>query len=141
MSDSIGLIFHENWNEFSPLMYYHYGADGTPFQIQNYMKQYLQEHELNNRDGHIFSPCHMMVGLLQSMSKSVHIRVENLTEQQIETLQEHHDYPNYFDGGCWIINVSTDNFGDTVCGDNYTLENDNIVKDELKSIYEEDYRY
>lgn len=135
MGDRVGVIFHEDWNEFSPIMYSHYGANSMPFQIQNYIKEYHEKYNIDDNSGHKYNPCHMMVGFIQYLDKDIHIRVESLESFQIDKLKNEHEYPNCFEGGCWIINVSKNNYGDTIVGDNYYLDNENIYKDELKSDY------
>ena len=138
MGNSIGVIFHNNWEEISPFLYSHYGADIIPFEIQSYLREYLATHSLDNHDGHKYSSEHMIVGFIQSIDKDIHMRVESFSDKMTELLIKNQKYSNCFDAGCWIINVSTDHFGETVVGDNYTLENNNIVQDELKSIYDYD---
>jgi hypothetical protein len=135
LGNRVGVVFHEDWQEFSPLLYSHYGANLLPIEIQNYLKKYKDDYSLDNHSGHLFNPCHMMVGFLQSIDKDIHIRVENLSNNQIVLLQTTNEYPNCFEGGCWIINISTKNFGQTICGDGYILVNENIVEDELESEY------
>lgn len=136
MGNRVGVIFHNDWYEFSPLLYSHNGADEIPILVQTFLKEYDKQHKRCNTDGHLYNPEHMMVGFIQSLNKNVHMRIESLTEYQINMLKEHHEYPNCFDGGCWIINISILNYGKTECGDNYYLKNDNIVTDELESVYD-----
>ena len=136
MSNNIGVIFHDNWEEFSPLLYCHNGAVGIPLFVQDYLKNYDIEHKRNRNGGHLYNPEHMIIGFVQSLNKDIHMRVQNLTEEQIDILKEHHECQNYFDGGCWIIDVSVYNYGNTECGGIYYLDNDNIVNDELKSDYD-----
>jgi hypothetical protein len=141
MGNRVGVILHEDWNNFSPLLYSHNGANLIPFKLQEYLKQYIKDHNLDNHDGHLYNEEHMMLGFIQSLDKDVHMRIESLSESSIQKLQDEHDYPNCFDCGCWIVNVSTGNFGETVSGDGYYLDNDNIVKDELNSEYSADYHW
>lgn len=133
MSNRIGVIFHEDWNDFSPLMYSHHGGSSIPFEIKDFLVEYYKEHDINNHtNGHKYNPSHMMVGFLQSLDKSIHMRVENLNDRQINTLKQEHEYPNYFDSGCWIVNISNKNYGDTITGDDrFNLKNDNLFSDEL----------
>jgi hypothetical protein len=130
LGNRIGVILHRDWEEFSPLMYSHYGAGSRVFQLQNFLIEYRQNHQLPNNDGHLYNPCHMMVGFLQSIDKDIHTRVKGLDDHQVQNLQKIHEYPNAFDGGCWIVNVSPDNFGETVEGDGFTCQG-NIVGNEL----------
>jgi hypothetical protein len=82
----------------------------------------------------------MMVGFLQSIEKDIHIRVENLCDFQIDKLEKDHKYPNCFSGGCWIIDVSRENYGKTITDNNiYYLDNSNIFSDEIKNINYENY--
>lgn len=136
MGNRVGIIFHNDWYEFSPLFYSHNGADGIPILVQKFLKDYDKQYQRCNNDGHLYNPEHMMLGFIQSLNKSVHMRIENLTEYQINTLKDHHQYLNCFDGGCWIVNISILNYGSTECGDNYFLKNNNIVNDELQSVYD-----
>ena len=134
MSNSIGVIFHEDWKEFSPFMYSHYGANCIPFELQNFLKEYHNENDIKDcTDGHKYNPCHMMVGFLQSIDKDIHIRVENLEDFQIEKLKNNHEYPNYFSGGCWIINISHEHYGETIGNEGYYLDNNNLFLDKLKN--------
>lgn len=130
MGNRIGVILHRDWEEFSPLMYSHYGAGSRVFQLQEFLKEYKKNHEIPNYDGHLYNPCHMMVGFLQSIDEDVHTRVEGLSDLSEKKLIDTHEYPNAYDGGCWIVNVSPDNFGETVEGDGFTC-NGNIVNNEL----------
>lgn len=136
MGNRVGVVFHENWNEFSPLLYSHNGADLIPFQIQNYIKEYYSKHNIDNRDGHEYEPSHMMAGFIKFLNEDIHMRIENLEKFQIDKLISDHEYPNNFEGGCWIINVSRNNYGGTIEGDNYWLYDGNIFKDKLKNSYD-----
>lgn len=140
MGNRVGLILHEDWNEFSPLLYSHHGADSLPWELQNYLRQYILDNDINdNCDGHKFNCCHMIVGFIQSTSKNIHVRVENLSNLEIQKLIDEHECSNCFDGGCWIVNVSTKNYG-AVSGDGdngYILKNNNIVFDEFYKPEEE----
>jgi hypothetical protein len=133
MSNRIGVIFHDDWNDFSPLMYAHNGGSSIPFEIKDFLIEYYKEHDINNHtDGHLYNPSHMMVGFLQFLDKDIHMRVENLSDRQINTLKQEREYPNCFDSGCWIINISNKNYGDTITGDDrFNLKNDNLFSDEL----------
>jgi len=132
MGNRVGIIFHEDWKEFSPLLYSHNGAELRVVQLQDYLRKYEKEHNLDNHDGHLFNPCHMIVGYIQFIEKDIHMRVERLSDDSIKKLQKTHEYLNGFDGGCWIVNISTKNFGETVEGGNFYCNN-NIVKNDLKS--------
>jgi hypothetical protein len=137
MGNRIGVIFHENWNDFSPLMYSHYGENTIPFKLQQFIRTYYKENDINDKSsGHKYDPCHMMVGFLQFIDKDIHIRVENLSDKQIEELEKEHDYPNCFEGDCWIINISRNSFGETIHDIGYMLDNDNLLTDELKNEYD-----
>jgi hypothetical protein len=142
MSNSVGVIFHEDWKEFSPFLYSHYGADTVPFYLQNFIREYYKKWDIkdekNTHDGHKYNPCHMMVGFLQSIDKDIHIRVENLDEYYINKLIKNHEYDNCFSGGCWIVNVSIEHYGETVIGNGYCLDNDNLLLDKLKNEYNND---
>ena len=132
MGNRIGVIFHYDWEEFSPLFYSHFGAESIPFKLQKYLKDYDIQYKRCNTNGHLYNPEHMMLGFIQSLDKDIHMRIQNLNECNLEFLQNNHNYPNCFEGGCWKVNVSENNFGKTVCGGNYLLEHDNIVQDELE---------
>jgi hypothetical protein len=137
MGKSIGIIFHDNWEDFSPLMYSHYGADSEIFFVQRFLREYYKENNINEHDRYKYDPCHMMVGFLQSIDKNIHIRVQNLSDFHIEKLDNDHIYLNCFDGGCWIINVSREHFGE-INTDSYSyyLDNNNIFNDEIKREYD-----
>ena len=55
-------------------------------------------------------------------------RIENLTAFQINKLKNEHEYPNYFDGGCWIVNISRNNYGEVIKGDIDWIDMGNILK-------------
>ena len=115
MGNRVGVIFHEDWKEFSPLMYSHYGAELISFEMQDFIKEYYKENDIKDyTDGHKYNPCHMMVGFIQFIDKDIHIRIENLEQFQIEKLKSKHEYPNCFDGGCLIINVSRKHYGEII---------------------------
>lgn len=136
MGNRVGVILHDNWNDFSPLMYSHYGAEYIVIKLQEFLREYKNKYDMTNNDGHQYNPCHMIVGFLQSLEPDIHRRVENISDYGIEKLKADKEFPNYFDGGCWIVDVSKTNYGETVVGDNFTLENDNIVNDKLINEYE-----
>lgn len=135
MSNRIGVIFHNDYEGFSPLIYSHYGANSLIFEIQSFLREYYKKYDINDcTDGHKYNSCHMMVGLLQYIENDIHIRVENLSDSSIEILENEHEYINCFDGGVLIINVSNENFG-KVDGDNsYFLNNDNLFSDDIENI-------
>ena len=59
MGNRVGIIFHEDWEEFSPLLYSHYGSELRVMQLQDYLREYKEEHSLDNHDGHKYSPEHI----------------------------------------------------------------------------------
>lgn len=117
MGNSVGVIFHEDWENFSPLLYSHYGADLIPFQIKEYIVKYYNQYDINDNDGHKYEPSHMMASFIKFLDEDIHIRIENLADFQINKLKNEHEYPNYFDGGCWIVNISRNNYGEVIKGD------------------------
>lgn len=133
-----GVILHNNWDGFSPLLYSHYGENTIPFQLKKYLTEYKEKHNFDNHDGHLYYCSHMMAGFISTLEENVHIRIENLAYDSQVLLQNEHEYPNGFDGGCWIVNVSTDNYGET-CIDtgSYKLQSDNIVDDDIESNYDD----
>lgn len=135
MSNRIGVIFHNDYESFSPLIYSHYGANSLIFEIQNFLRGYYNKYDINDCiDGHKYNSCYMTVGLLQYIENDVHISVENLSYSDIEILESEHEYVNCFDGGVLIINVSNQNFG-KVDGDNsYLLKNNNLFSDDILHI-------
>ena len=129
MGNRIGVIFHDNWKEFSPLLYSHFGADSIPLQLQEYLRNYYENMSRLDNDGHKYNPCHMLVGFLQSIKKDIHIRIENLDKDQIESILFNKEYKNCFEGDCWIINVSRDYFGiNTTCRNNILYNNNENIK-------------
>ena len=139
MSDRIGVIFHKNWEEFSPLVYVNNGGKYIPYCIQDFLKEYYIQYDIkNNSNGYEYNPNHMLVGFLQSLEKDKQIRTENLTDLNLDILIKEQSYPNCFDGGCWIVDVSRYNYGETVIDGEgyYILDNDNIFSDELKNAYD-----
>lgn len=134
MANRIGVIFHENWEFFSPLLYSHYGGNLLPLKIREYITQYHKKHDTSDGDGHKYEPSHMMAGFIKYLDEDIHMRVENLTESQIKRLKNEHKYPNYFDKGCWIINVSRNNYGKTIKGDIDWVDIGNILKRDIGSL-------
>ena len=128
MGNRVGVIFHEDWEEFSPLLYSHYGANLMPYQIQEYIVKYYKQHDVNVNDGHKYDPSHMMAGFIKFLNEDIHIRIENLSEFQINQLKNEHNYPNYFEGGCWIVNISRKNYGEVVKGDVRWVNIKNILE-------------
>ena len=130
----MGVIFHEDWNHFSPLLYSHNGAELRIIQLQEYLRDYKSKYTTSNNDGHKYNADHMMVGYIQSIEPDIHVRVQNLSGEEIVVVKETHEYRNCFDGGCWIVNVSEYNFGDTIEGSCLTCGG-NIVKNDLQNRY------
>lgn len=134
MGNRVGVIFHENWNCFSPLLYSHWGAEYIPWKIQEYVKDYYVEHQhgLNGHDGHKFNASHMMLGFVQTLDKDIHMRVENLSDEDIKNIIEKRELENNFDGGCWLVNIAPDHYGD-ISGDGiyfgHYLKNDNMLNE------------
>lgn len=103
-------------------------------QLQEYLKEYRIHNDINENDGHKYASEHMIVGFMQFIDKDIHMRVSNLDEYDIKIIKEKNNCDNCFSGGCWIVNVSKTNFG-IISGDiNYSLENNNIITDKLKSM-------
>ena len=130
MSNPVGLIFHNNWEYFSPLLYSHYGADVLPrFKLQRYFVQYRKKHPTKNNDGHLYDCCHMMRGFIQTLDEDIHERISSLSEESISRIKSTHLYSNAFCGGCYLINVSEDKFG-IVDGDGrFNFVNNNVLND------------
>ena len=135
MGNRVGIILHNNWMDFSPLLYSHNGAECRVWQLQQYLREYKSKHDVLNNDGHIYNPEHMMVGFIQSFDPDIHTRVECLSDSQIFNLQGERDYPNCFDGGCWIVNVNPEHYGETD-GDYSERYRGNIVQNELEEDFE-----
>lgn len=140
MGNRIGVIFHKNFEEFSPLLYDHYAADSLPRLLQEYLRDYKASHK-SQESGHTYNPAHMMADFIGYIADNEpfgndHIRVENLSPIKIEKLQTVHEYLNCFEGGCWIVNVDFENFGDAIQESGYVLYKNNIVDDELDSKYD-----
>lgn len=111
MGNRVGVILHNNWEEFSPLLYSHYGADTIFPNLKTYLKKYELDNSKNSHSGHIYNCKHMMVGFIQTLDPDIHIRIESLDFSNINKLKNHKTYPNYFEGGCYIVNVSEDKYG------------------------------
>lgn len=126
---------HENWNHFSPLFYSHNGTELRVMQLQKYLRDYRLKYPTSNNDGHLYNASHMMVGFVQSIEPNIHMRVENLSPLEIQAIKGIHKYQNCFDGGCWIIDVSENNFGDTIEGTCLTCDG-NIVANDLRNKWE-----
>jgi len=135
MGNRIGIILHDDWEYFSPLLYSHYAADCRVWQLQKYLREYKVKHEIPNNDGHKYNPSHMLVGYLQSFNPDIHTRVENLSDDQIEEIRENHFYSNCFDGGCWIVNINPYHFGQTHGDYSFKYKN-NIVDNDLIEDFE-----
>ncbi len=121
MGNRVGVIFHENYKYFSPLIYDHFGADNMLDHIHNYIEDYEKKYSKDINDGHLYSCGHMLVGFLRFIEADKHIRVENLSDDQIENLKFKHNYPNFFEGGCFLVNIDKSN-----CGN---IENYNTLRD------------
>ena len=133
MANRIGLIFHNDYKEFSPLLYSHHGANSLIYEVQDFLREYYKKYDISDCvDGHKYNSCHMMVGLLQHLDNDIHIRISNLSDCNIEILKSEHEYYNCFDGGVLIINVSNKNFGKLDGNNDYNLENDNLFSDNIE---------
>lgn len=135
MGNRVGIILHDNWVDFSPLLYSHNGASCRVWQLQKYLREYKLKHNIPNNDGHIYNPEHMMVGYIQSFDTDIHTRIESMSDYQMSSLQDTHNFPNCFDGGCWIVNVNPEHYGETN-GDYEERYNGNIVENELSEEFE-----
>jgi hypothetical protein len=108
MGNRVGVIFHEDYERFSPLLYSHFGGSviNESF-ISEYLDSYKDLYPIND-DGHKYNCEHMMYGFMQSIGVDLHNRICNV---DYDRLKETQDYPNFFDNGCFLVNVSFVNFG------------------------------
>lgn len=108
MANRVGVIFHEEYENFSPLLYSHFGGNVIN---ENFIKEYLDSYKdlyPTNDDGHKYDCEHMMYGFMQSIGVDLHNRICCV---DCDILKETQDYPNCFDNGCFLVNVSFDNYG------------------------------
>lgn len=108
MANRVGVIFHNSYSEFSPLLYSHFGGDiiNTEF-IQEYLNSYRDLYPEKD-DGHKYDCEHMMYGFLQGIGVDLHNRICNVN---FEKLIETQNYPNCFESGCYLVNIDYDNYG------------------------------
>lgn len=109
MGNRVGVIFHNNYKYFSPLLYSHHGGNLiTETFIREYLDSYRELYPIQDGDGHKYDCEHMMYGFIQGIGVDLHNRISGM---DYERLQETQDYPNCFDNGCYFVNVSCDNYG------------------------------
>ena len=111
MGNRIGIIFHENYKYFSPLIYDHWGGEDMKERIYSYLEYYNEKYYEEEHDGHLYNCGHMAVGYLVFIKADKDVRVENLSDSELERLKLDHNYPNEFDYGCLLVNVNENNFG------------------------------
>lgn len=134
MSSRAGYIFHENFVAFSPLLYV--GNHKNPFiHLKDFCVKYWNEHKDDRYDGRKFACDAVMVDFINHIElRPQAARLFNLSNEQIEQLKTNHDLPNFYDEGCWLIDVSHNNFGN-VSTDSWKYMGDyNIL-----NIYPEDF--
>jgi hypothetical protein len=111
MGNRIGIIFHENYEYFSPLIYDHFGGENMKNWVYAYLEDYNKKYCKEDHDGHLYNCDHIVVGYLVFIKADRDVRVENLSNEQLEELKLNHKYFNEFDAGCLLINVEKNNFG------------------------------
>ena len=129
MGDRVGVIFHNNFEDFSPLFYSHYAASSTPYKVRRYLMKYNSTVPKNNRDGHMYNCKHIMCGFIKTLDDSIHERVESISQDIMDEIATTKVYLNYYDGGCYIIDVSEKNFGNVSGDGNLNFIDNNILND------------
>lgn len=108
MGNRVGVIFHEDYELFSPLLYSHNGGNLITEQfIEEYLDSY-HEIYLVNDDGHKYDCEHMMYGFIQGIGIDLHNRISSINDSELKLL---HEYKNCFENGCFLVNVSFKNYG------------------------------
>jgi hypothetical protein len=103
MGNRIGIIFHENYKYFSPLIYDHFGGEYMIELVRAYLKE--------DRNGYIYNCGCAAVVYLAYIKAGRYVRIENLSDSQLERLKLDHKYSNEFDASCLLVNVEKSNFG------------------------------
>ena len=127
MSNSIGVIFHNNWADYSPLFYSHYGANIIPIELKEFCKNYKCNHNLDTNYGHLYECCHIIVNFISMLRTDMYMRIESLNDETQTYITNNHEYLNCFDSGCLLVNVAFDKFGD-LDTDNWDIVEDNVMK-------------
>lgn len=112
MGNRVGVIFHENWDNFSPLLYSHYGADTMSYSLKTFIKDYKTKHP-EKTSGHLYDASHMMANFIKFLDEDIHMRIDNLSDVAYDSIQHSHIYDNCFEGGCMLVDVSFGNYGNT----------------------------
>lgn len=111
MGNRVGIIFHNNWEEFSPLLYSHHGGcQITKELIEEFINSYRELYPVCD-DGHKYDCDHMMYGFIQSVGVDLHNRICSIDDS---VLKETRAYRNAFDCGCFLVNVDFDNYGEII---------------------------
>lgn len=127
MGNRVGVILHNSFSSFSPLFYSHYGADYIPYRLRTYLVEYYSKNPRNTNDGHLYNCKHVMTGFIKALPPNVHERVESLSCDASMEVANDGMYQNCFDGGCYIVDVSTENYGQVVGDGHVKFQRNNIM--------------
>ena len=94
-----------------------------------YLMKYNSTVPKNNRDGHMYNCKHIMCGFIKTLDDSIHERVESISQDIMDEIATTKVYLNYYDGGCYIIDVSEKNFGNVSGDGNLNFIDNNILND------------
>lgn len=112
MGNRVGIIFHNNWDDFSPLLYSHNGGyQITKEFIEEFLNSYRELYPVCD-DGHKYDCEHVMYQFIQSVGVDLHNRICSLSESEVHALSSDYWYRNYFESGCFLVNVDFNNFGE-----------------------------
>jgi hypothetical protein len=77
-----------------------------------------------------------MAGFIKALPQNYHERIESLPKDESLKIANDGVYQNCFDGGCYIIDVSTENFGQVVGDGHVKFQRNNIMNPIEEDIYE-----
>ena len=113
MSNRVGYIFHEDFDNFSPLLYVGNGGYGSYYQLKTFINQYLEQHGGDTSNGMLFSADATLYDFIIHLGYSpTSCRLKNLNNEATVCIRRDHIYKNCFDSGCYIVNVSHKSFGE-----------------------------
>jgi len=113
MGNRIGVIFHEDWNCFSPLLYSHYGASTIRNDLQVFLEDYKTRYPVKTSD-HLYNTAQMMASFIKFLDEDIHLKIANIPDVAYDRLQRAHHYYNGFEGGCILANVTMEHYGELV---------------------------
>lgn len=133
MANSVGIIFHNKWKFISPLLYSGYGADVIPSMLlPAFAREYRFLHLLDLDEGDIYNCDYIMARFILYVQRIAAVRITNISDILRERTVRNHIYPNLFAGGCYIIDVSEEQFGHVDGDGRYKFIDNNIMNGVVK---------